>query len=287
MIVPPSGAIEVRTVGRQEHEFGACALDGIAHTGCFVCGQVVHNDNVPDLKGRQQHLLDICQEDITVRCSVVDKGGGHACEARRAGERRCFPMAVRHACSTTLAANCASAQACHFGRQPGLVYEDQLFRIEIELAIKPDSPALQDIRSILLQCMCGLFLNVHPRRRSQAPSALRLMPTCRSADRRSSIISTTNASYASKLEDLRQPCGRDVGSPSLALAIQRIAVEIPTPNRAAACRADMPAADAFNTRNRRSSLSARAIIHLLAVDVEPASPRRVTSQSIHQSQHLL
>jgi hypothetical protein len=84
-----------------------------------------------------------------------------------------------------------------------------------------------------------------------------------------------------------QPCGRDVGSPSLALAIQRIAVEIPTPNRAAACRADMPAADAFNTRNRRSSLSARAIIHLLAVDVEPASPRRVTSQSIHQSQHLL
>ena len=207
-------------------------------------------------------------------------------------------MTVRHASSTTLASNCTSAQACHLRREAGLVYEDQLFRIEIELAIKPGTSPLQDIRPILLQCMCGLFLNVHPRRLSQAPSALRLMPTCRSTHRRStisssvtslrsSIISTTNASCASKLEDLRQPCGRDVASPSLALAIQRIAVEIPTPNRAAACRADMPAADAFNTRNRRSSLSARAIIHLFAVDVESASPRRVTSQSIHRSQDLL
>ncbi|MBB4172237.1 hypothetical protein FHX09_006140 [Rhizobium sp. BK538] len=49
----------------------------------------------------------------------------------------------------------------------------------------------------------------------------------------------------------------------------------------------MPAADAFNTRNRRSLLSARAIIHLFAVDVESASQRRVTSQSIHRSQDLL
>jgi transposase len=44
--------------------------------------------------------------------------------------------------------------------------------------------------------------------------------------------------------------------------VHRIAVEIPTPNRAADWRADMPAADAFNTRSRRSSLSARPIIHL-------------------------
>jgi hypothetical protein len=32
---------------------------------------------------------------------------------------------------------------------------------------------------------------------------------------------------------------------------------------------------------------ARALIHLFAVDVESASPRHVTSQSIHQSQDLL
>mgnify|MGYP003669653284 CR=1 FL=1 len=142
------------------------------------------------------------------------------------------------------------------------------------------------------------FLNVHPRPRSQAPSALRLIFTCRSTDKsstisssvtslRSSIRPTTNASCASSTDGRLQPCGRAVGSPSFALAIQRIAVEIPTPNLAAACRADMPAADAFTTRNRRSSLNACAIIHLLAVDVESASAQPVTSQSIHRSQDLL
>jgi len=70
------------------------------------------------------------------------------------------------------------------------------------------------------------------------------------------------------------------------LALHRIAVEIPTPKRAAACRADMPDADAFN-RIRRSSLRACPNIHLAVVDVESASTRAVTSQLIHQSQHVL
>jgi hypothetical protein len=78
-----------------------------------------------------------------------------------------------------------------------------------------------------------------------------------------------------------------VGSPFFAFAIQRMVVETPTPNRAAARRADMPAADAFKTRIRRSSLSACAIIHRFAVDVESASAPDVTSQSIHRSQDLL
>lgn len=51
-----------------------------------------------------------------------------------------------------------------------------------------------------------------------------------------------------------------VGSPFFALAIQRIAVEIPTPNRAAACRANMAAEDAVSTRLRRPSLSDCGII---------------------------
>ena len=50
--------------------------------------------------------------------------------------------------------------------------------------------------------------------------------------------------------------------PIRARAIHRIAVEIPTPNLAAACRADSPSVEAFRTRTRRSSLKARAIIRL-------------------------
>ncbi len=147
------------------------------------------------------------------------------------------------------------------------------------MTIEPDTSTLQDIRSVLLQCMCDLFLKVHPRPRSQAPSALRLMFSCRPADKRStnssrftslrySISATTNSSCASMADGRLQPCGQVVSSPSFALAIQRIAVKIPTPNRAAAGRADIPAADAFKTRIRRSSLSARPIIYLFVADVE-------------------
>ncbi|ARM15089.1 hypothetical protein Bra5_PB00343 (plasmid) [Rhizobium phaseoli Brasil 5] len=76
--------------------------------------------------------------------------------------------------------------------------------------------------------MCGLFLKVHPRPRSQAPSALRLIFTCRSTDKRSTISSsvtslrslinaTTNSSCASTAEGRLQLCGRAVNSPSFAL----------------------------------------------------------------------
>jgi hypothetical protein len=120
--------------------------------------------------------------------------------------------------------------------------------------------------------MCGLFLNVQPWPRSQSLKALRLIGTdWPAASRstisfsvmsfRSSIIPTIKASCASRLEARRRPCGRGDRSPIFARAIHRIALDIPTPNRAAACRADMPSSEAFNTRDRRSSLNALAIIH--------------------------
>jgi len=52
------------------------------------------------------------------------------------------------------------AQACSRARPKRLVDEDQLIRIEIELAIKPVLTPLQDIRPVLLARMRGLFLRV-------------------------------------------------------------------------------------------------------------------------------
>src|SRR5690606_12976797 len=154
-----------------------------------------------------------------------------------------------------------------------LVDEDQLRRIEVELAVEPGSATLHDVGTVLLQCVCGLFLNVQPRPRSQALNALRLIRTDRSPKSRSTISfsvmslrssmsPTMKASCASRLETRRRPCGRGASSPIFARAIQRIALDTPTPNRAAACRADMPSFDAFRTRDRRSLLSALPIIPL-------------------------
>ena len=143
--------------------------------------------------------------------------------------------------------------------QHTLIDEHELRRIEVELAVEPVPAPLQNVGAILLQCVRGLFLNVQPWPRSQALKALRLIRTdCSATSRstisfsvmslRSSISPTMKASCASRLEARRRPCGRGASSPIFARAIQRIALDTPTPNRAAACRADMPSSEAFKTR---------------------------------------
>jgi hypothetical protein len=86
-------------------------------------------------------------------------------------------MAMRHAGTATLAARRSSALPRHLRGQTRLIDEDQLRRIEVDLAVEPVPAALQDVGAVLLQCVRGLFLYVQPRRPSQALSALRLIRT--------------------------------------------------------------------------------------------------------------
>lgn len=75
---------------------------------------------------------------------------------------------------------------------------DKTCRIEVELTVEPVLTTLQKIGAFLLQCMCGLFLNVQPRFRSQTSSPLRPMETARSsASRRTISLSVT--SFASSI----------------------------------------------------------------------------------------
>ena len=73
-------------------------------------------------------------------------------------------MSVRDAGPEALALRRPAAQPCHVGRCPGLVDEDEASRVEIELAVEPRLAPLQDIGSVLLGRMGGLFLNVRPAR---------------------------------------------------------------------------------------------------------------------------
>lgn len=234
----------------------------------------VHDDDVPRLQCRDQHLLDIGEEDDTVHGAVVDEGRRHTVEAQSSGESGRFPMAVRHAGPAAFTARSPTAQAGHLGREASLVDEDKAVWIEIGLSLEPVTSPLQDVGALLLQCVGGLFLNVQPRPRSQALNALRRMEAVRSARSRadiscsvmsrcSSISPMMKVACASRLEPRRRPCGRAVSSPVRARAIHRIAVETPIPNRHAACRAESPFVEDSTTRTRRSSLKARAIVHLL------------------------
>lgn len=167
-------------------------------------------------------------------------------------------MTMRHAGSTAFAARRPSSQTRHLGRQARLMDEDQLRWVEIELAVEPIPPPFQDVGAVLLQCVCGLFLNVQPWPRRQSLKALRPMRIERSASRRSTIsfsvmslrastMPKTKSAYSSRREPRFRPCGRGDNSPIFDRAIQRFALDTRTPNRAAAERADAPSVDAFKT----------------------------------------
>jgi hypothetical protein len=69
-------------------------------------------------------------------------------------------VAVRHAGTPALAAPAAAMASRQVGRGPGLVDEDEAIRIELELVLEPGFAPLQDVGTILLGGMGGLFLRV-------------------------------------------------------------------------------------------------------------------------------
>jgi hypothetical protein len=52
--------------------------------------------------------------------------------------------------------------ADHVRRRPGLVDEDEPFGIEVRLRLEPVAALLQDVRTILLDRVPGLFFRVTP-----------------------------------------------------------------------------------------------------------------------------
>jgi hypothetical protein len=73
-------------------------------------------------------------------------------------------VAMRQAHAQAFAFGAAAMAAGHVGRGPCFVDEDEALRVQIDLAVEPVVPLLQDIGPILLGCMRGLFFRVMPRR---------------------------------------------------------------------------------------------------------------------------
>jgi hypothetical protein len=71
-------------------------------------------------------------------------------------------MAVREAHPQPLAFRAAPMAAGHVRGGPGLVDEDQAFGFEIDLAVEPVPALPQDVGTVLLDRVPGLFLRVIP-----------------------------------------------------------------------------------------------------------------------------
>ena len=129
-----------------------------------MAGQVVHDDDVAGLEFGNEELFDIGFERDRVDGPVEDEWRNEAFKTQ-AGDEGCrFPMAMWDGSSQSFAFGRAPKAARHIGGGPGLVDEDQLFRIEIELAFEPGLATFQNVGALLLGRVCGLFLSEIRRR---------------------------------------------------------------------------------------------------------------------------
>ena len=99
-----------------------------------------------------------------VSLSMLAASSAAAQETEARDERRGLSVAVKEPHAQPLAPAAAPVRARHVRRGPGLVDEHELLGIEIGLRLEPGAALAQDVRTVLLDRMSGLFFRVMPRR---------------------------------------------------------------------------------------------------------------------------
>lgn len=152
--------IEIGTVGRQIAEFGATGLDSLPDADDLVSGQIVHDDDVAWAQGWRQHLLDPGEEALSVHRTVQKHRCNKARERESADKSDGFPMTVGNGGAATLALWRPATKACHLRRKATLIDKDQVFGVNIVLALDPNLARSLYISTLLLAGMGSLFLYV-------------------------------------------------------------------------------------------------------------------------------
>ena len=97
---------------------------------------------------------------IPIDRTIEDEGRDNPADPNPGDEGRCLPVSMRDADTQPLPARAAPMCASHVRRGPGLVDENETLGIKVELALESVLSPLQDVGTILLACVCGLFLRV-------------------------------------------------------------------------------------------------------------------------------
>ena len=132
----------VRTVGRQIQEGRPDLFDGLPDTRDLVAGGVVHHEHVARPERRRQDPPDVGEESAAVDRAVEHEGRGEALRPERADEGGDAPAAVRDGGDQARPARGATAGAGHAGAGPGLVEEDEAWRVEPRREVRPGGAGL-------------------------------------------------------------------------------------------------------------------------------------------------
>ena len=143
--------IKVGGIFRQEPQSGANRLDGVADDLGFVGAEIVEDDDVAGLEGRDQLLAHIGVETFAVDGAIEDAGRSELVAAQRPEEGQGAPAAVRGKAAQPLAPRSPASQGRHVGADPGFVDEDQSFRIEATLPGLPAGSASSNVDAALFK----------------------------------------------------------------------------------------------------------------------------------------
>ena len=126
--------------------------------------QIIHDHDVAGAKFRYEHLRHIGFEPVAIDWTIKDHGRDHAGHPQPGDQRGRLAVAVGEAHPQTLTSGAPPVAAGHVCRGPGLVDEHETFGFQIELAVEPVLALPQDVGTVLLDRVPGLFLRVMPRR---------------------------------------------------------------------------------------------------------------------------
>ena len=142
--------IEVGRVGRQVEQRCARGLDGLAYAQHLVSAEIIQHDDVAWRKAGHEDLLDIGQERVAVHGPVDHARCGERRRSQGCYKGRRLPVPLRNFADEAFAARSPTAQPGHVGCGAGLVDEDQVLRIEVELLAGPFGASCRNVRPILL-----------------------------------------------------------------------------------------------------------------------------------------
>src|SRR5258707_3098032 len=139
--------VQVGRIFRQKEELCANRADECPHDFTFVAAEIVHDDDVTGLQGREQNLLDVNCEALTVDRAIENPWGLDPIVAQCGQEGCGLPMAVRDFGCEPGAARRPAPQGGHVGLGPGLIDEDQTLRINLALILLPLRAPAGDVRT--------------------------------------------------------------------------------------------------------------------------------------------
>ena len=149
--------VQIGTVGGQVVELRAPGGDGIGHSGYFVRGEVVTDDDVAFEQFGREHFVQVGQEHGSVHWPVEEQWCAEPVAAQRGDEGGALPVSVRLGAQAAGAALRAPVKAGHFGVQARFVEEDEPGCGPLRLLLAPVRPGGLQFRPVLLGGAQGFF----------------------------------------------------------------------------------------------------------------------------------